>query len=156
MTLGQQILWGSMYLSVCLFVELLALVIGTEIIVKATRRFGAHSNTRSLAVTLLISLFFIVLAHTVQAWVWAAAYIFTDAIQDWNTAVYFSLVSYSTLGYGDIVLGPGLRVFGSFSAVTGILAFGISTAYLVAVTSRALSSAISDEHFDGPLQQRRK
>ena len=97
---------------------------------------------------------FIVLAHTLQAWVWAAAWVFTDAIEDWNTAIYFSLVSYSTLGYGDIVLEPGLRVFGAFSAVTGILAFGVSTAYLVAITSKSLEH-ISPDRRHGSKQRRK-
>jgi len=55
----------------------------------------------------------------------------SGALPDWNTAVYFSLVTYTTLGYGDVVLGPGLRIFAAFSAVTGLLGFGISTAFLV-------------------------
>ena len=51
-------------------------------------------------------------------------------------ATYFSFVTLSTLGYGDIVLGPDLRIFAAFAAVTGLLAFGLSTAYLVAMMTR--------------------
>ncbi|GAA6192614.1 hypothetical protein NBRC116597_25350 [Phaeobacter sp. NW0010-22] len=55
---------------------------------------------------------------------------------DWNSALYFSLVTYTSLGYGDIVLGPGLRIFGAFASVAGLLAFGLSTAYMVALMTR--------------------
>lgn len=151
MTLGQQLFWGSMYLGVCLIIEVVALVLGTSVIVKASKRLQPRPGSHSIGLTLVIALAFIVVAHTMQAWVWAAAWVFTDAIEDWNTAVYFSLVSYSTLGYGDIVLGPGLRVFGAFSAVTGILAFGVSTAYLVALTARALEHVSPDDKKDGPF-----
>ena len=51
-------------------------------------------------------------------------------------ALYFSLVTFTTLGYGDIVLGEGLRIFGAFASVTGLLAFGLSTAFLVALMTR--------------------
>ena len=61
-----------------------------------------------------------------------------EVLQDWNSAVYFSLVSYTSLGYGDVVLGPGARIFGAFSSVTGLLSFGLSTAFLVALMTRLL------------------
>lgn len=149
MTLGQQILWGSLYLGACLIVEIMALVLCTSLLVKATERFKPKSGSLSVGVVLAIALAFIVLAHTMQAWIWASALILTNAMEDWNTAIYFALVSYSTLGYGDIVLGPGLRIFGAFSAVTGILAFGISTAYLVALATRSLQGALP-VHLDRP------
>ncbi len=154
MALGQQILWGSMYLGACLVVEIFALVLATSVITRYSHFMNQGSRTQSVGLTLLIALVFIVLAHTLQAWVWAAAWVFTDAIEDWNTAIYFSLVSYSTLGYGDIVLEPGLRVFGAFSAVTGILAFGVSTAYLVAITSKSLEH-ISPDRRHGSKQRRK-
>jgi len=64
-------------------------------------------------------------------WIWSSGFVLSGALPDWNTAVYFSLVTYTTLGYGDVILGPGLRIFAAFSAVTGLLGFGISTAFLV-------------------------
>lgn len=59
-----------------------------------------------------------------------------DVLPDWNSALYFSLVTFTTLGYGDIVLGEGLRIFGAFASVTGLLAFGLSTAFMVALMTR--------------------
>ena len=59
-----------------------------------------------------------------------------SVLPDWNTALYFSLVTFTTVGYGDVVLGEELRIFGTFASVTGLLAFGLSTAYLVALMSR--------------------
>ena len=53
-------------------------------------------------------------------------------------SVYFSLASFTTLGYGDVTLGEDIRVFGAFTAVTGMLTFGVSTAFLVGLIARAL------------------
>jgi hypothetical protein len=85
-----------------------------------------------MAAVLAVAIGLIVFAHTVQVWIWASAVIMAGAIGDWNTAVYFSLATYTTLGYGDVVLGEGMRIFAAFGAVTGLFAFGISTAFLVA------------------------
>lgn len=88
------------------------------------------------ATPIAVSLAFIVATHTIQVWIWAIVWVLLEVLPDWNSAIYFSLVTFTTLGYGDIVLGEGLRIFGSFAAVAGLLAFGLSTAYLVAMMTR--------------------
>lgn len=136
MTLLQQIMWGSLYLGLCFVVEVLLLVWCTLVIVHLSIRLRHLSRAMRTAAVISVSLAFIVLAHTLQVWLWAGVWIWSDVLTDWNEALYFSLVTYTTLGYGDIVLGPGLRIFAAFAAVAGLLAFGLSTAYLVALISR--------------------
>ena len=138
MTLVQQLLWGSLYLCVCLLIETMLLVYCISMLNRWGNRIGREITIWSNAAVLFTSLGFILLAHTIQVWVWALAFVISGALPDWNTSIYFSLISYTTLGYGDVVLGPGLRIFGGFSAVTGLLGFGISTAFLVAVMGQAL------------------
>ncbi|MEP4702734.1 MAG: potassium channel family protein, partial [Parasphingorhabdus sp.] len=73
---------------------------------------------------------------------WAVAWIHYGVFSDWNLSLYFSMVTYATVGYGDVVLNDGTRIFGTFAGITGILAFGISTAFLVAVMTRILPSHV--------------
>ena len=58
------------------------------------------------------------------------------AIADLQSAFYFSAVTYTTTGYGDVVLPPEWRVVGGIEALTGILMCGWSTALLFAVMTR--------------------
>ena len=53
-------------------------------------------------------------------------------------AFYFSLVTFATLGYGDIVLAPDYRIFGALAATCGSLMLGWSTALIFAAISRGL------------------
>ncbi len=132
MTLFQQLLLGSLYLGICLAVEAGLLVFCVHVLrhrLDALRRIWRFWR---MAAVLAVAIGLIVFAHTVQVWIWASAVIMAGAIGDWNTAVYFSLATYTTLGYGDVVLGEGMRIFAAFGAVTGLFAFGISTAFLVA------------------------
>jgi len=46
-------------------------------------------------------------------------------------ALYFSVVSFTTLGFGDVVLTPQWRLLPGMSAANGLLIFGLSTAFLV-------------------------
>lgn len=93
---------------------------------------------------LLIGLAFlvVVLGHTVQVWIWAFAYLWLGALNGLEPAIYFSLSNYTTLGYGDLVLGEEMRVFGAFASVNGMLIFGVSTAYLVGMIGRVLPKGL--------------
>ncbi|WP_170413490.1 ion channel [Ruegeria atlantica] len=136
MTLSQQILWGSTFLGLCFVVEIILLTMCTLAINKLVERWENSGAMLATAGPIATALAFIVATHTIQVWIWAIVWVAYDVLPDWNTALYFSLVSFTTLGYGDIVLGENLRIFGTFAAVTGLLAFGLSTAYMVALMTR--------------------
>jgi voltage-gated potassium channel Kch len=63
-------------------------------------------------------------------------YIFIGAFQSFEQALYFSIVTFTTLGYGDITLESNWRLLASFEAASGIIIFGWSTAIIVAVVQR--------------------
>ena len=141
MTLPMQLIWGSTYLGLSCLLHVAILTV----LVHMLERLGHinrnwHAVVRNVTV-LLLCLLGVVLSHTLQVWIWAAALLGKDQLPDWSTSIYFALVSYTTLGYGDVILGPGSRLFGTFTAVTGMLAFGLSTAFLVAVMTRLLQLA---------------
>ncbi|MFQ6548166.1 ion channel [Aestuariibius sp. 2305UL40-4] len=93
---------------------------------------------------LLFGIIVIVIAHTIQIWIWAGSFLLVDAFGDFPTSFYFSTVTYTTLGYGDVVLQPEVRVFATFAAIAGLLTFGISTAFLISLLVRTLPT-LSDE-----------
>jgi hypothetical protein len=78
----------------------------------------------------------LMLIHTVEVWLYAGAYLAVGALQDLETAVYFSTTSFTTLGYGDVVLSERWRLIGAIEGANGLLLFGWSTAFLFSVISR--------------------
>ncbi len=146
-TLFQQIMWGSSFLAVCLLVQTACLALCVQAVPAATRRFMGIRKSLRFAVILLVSLAFIVISLTIQVWIWAFVYFYYDILPDWNSAVYFSLVTFTALGYGDIVVGPDVRVFASFGSVTGLLIFGINTAFLV--SAMKFFGATADDQSNG-------
>jgi voltage-gated potassium channel Kch len=74
--------------------------------------------------------------HLVEASLWSLTYIVIGAIEDMEKALYFSIVTFTTLGYGDVVPGEGWRVLAALQAAVGILVFGWSTALMVALITR--------------------
>jgi hypothetical protein len=78
----------------------------------------------------------IVLLHLVEISVWAAAYFWNGAMPDLQSALYFSAVTYTTTGYGDLVLPKEWRLDGGVEALTGILMCGWSTGFFFAIVNR--------------------
>ncbi len=76
-----------------------------------------------------------VFLHLVQILVWAFYYAWQGAMPDLTTAAYFSAVTYTTTGYGDLLLPEEWRLVGGVEALTGILMCGLSTGMFFAVFS---------------------
>jgi hypothetical protein len=78
----------------------------------------------------------LLLLHFAEAGIWAGAYRLFGLLPDMETAIYFSLTSYTTVGYGDVVLPAQWRLLGPIEAAVGILMFGWSTGIMVTVINR--------------------
>jgi len=85
---------------------------------------------RVLRISFIIVLMF--LASVVEVLIWALTYLGLNALEGLEQAFYFSMVTYTTLGYGDVYLEEGWRLLSSFEAANGIIIFGWSTAIVMA------------------------
>jgi hypothetical protein len=107
-------------------------------------RLERHGPGRTVAmVGTVLGLFSL---HGVEIWLWAGAYWWTGALPSFETALYFSTATFSTLGYGDVILDQEWRLFGSLEGINGFLLIGWSTAYLIAAATRLGPFRIG-EHF---------
>ena len=84
-------------------------------------------------VTTILVMFVLAL---LEALTWASVYLVLGALKGMEQALYFSLVTFTTLGYGEIVLDERWRLLASFEAANGIIMFGWSTAIVIAVVQR--------------------
>ena len=105
------------------------------------KRFGTSASIRSMPrTTLLVVIVAIMLTtHYSEIIIWAWFYFLTDMIQNFKTAMYFSVESYTTLGASNITLPGRWQGLEGFEALTAMLMFGWSTAILVAVVNKVHS-----------------
>jgi len=73
--------------------------------------------------------------HVLEILLWAAFYRW-DCFSSWESAFYFSTTSYSTVGYGDLVLPREWRNLGPIESVTGVLMCGLSASFIFAIVTR--------------------
>src|SRR5262245_36735874 len=83
----------------------------------------------------------IILLHLIEITVWGVFYAWQRAMPDLPTSLYFSAVTYTTTGYGDLVLPNEWRLVGGVEALTGILMCGWSTAFFFVVVSRMFETS---------------
>jgi len=78
----------------------------------------------------------VVAIHALAISGWAAFYWWQNCLPTFESSLYFSVITYTTVGYGDLVLGPEWRLLAGVEALTGILMCGLSTGYFFAVVNR--------------------
>jgi hypothetical protein len=104
----------------------------------STSRWAGAMLTAALVLMMLYASLF-------EALIWAFTYLAVGALSTLEEALYFSTVTYTTLGYGDVVLHESWRILASFQAANGVIMFGWTTALIVAfiqnVRSRRLGTA---------------
>lgn len=123
--------------SVVIVISMLAAAWLFEIAGRALRRVDVVLERKSRAVqtlaVLVIALFWILLVLTLSVWGWGAVYLHLGLFDDLETALYFAIVSFTTVGYGDVVIDQNWRLLAGLTATNGLLVFGLFTAFLVEI-----------------------
>ena len=98
---------------------------------------GEKKFTVRSAVLMLVAMALVIFAlHAIEIVIWAFAYLIlipAPELATFEEAAYFSFVTFTTLGYGDITLSQGWRLLSGIEALNGILLVGWSTAMIFAV-----------------------
>ena len=119
-------------------ITVLAHASGFTVLLRALMKSHAGLPTRPWAIVwLLIRVtWFLILLHVVEITVWALFYLWAGCLPDAESAFYFSGVTYTTIGYGDLVLPQPWRMLGPLEGLTGILMCGLSAGLFFAMVSR--------------------
>jgi len=99
-----------------------------------TAMFGMSS-------VLIVITLIILTGNLLQIALWAGVFLLTDEFQLFSNAFYHSVVNFSTLGYGDIVMSESSRLLGALEALNGVLMIGLSTGALFAVLNSLMKKA---------------
>lgn len=78
------------------------------------------------------SIFMIGAALMVDIWLWTFLFYFLEShtLKDIESALYFTTITFTTVGFGDIVLSPEWRLLSASTAINGMIIFGWSTAFI--------------------------
>ena len=136
-----QLLVGSTLISLTVAIHILGIIGLIRLLAGWVPRLGARTSYFGMLELLIITVVALFLLHTLEIWTWALFYMLIGEFGDLHRALYFSTVTFSTLGYGDITLTDRWQLVSSFEAVNGVILFGISTAFVFAVIQKLYAAA---------------
>ncbi|WP_192179770.1 ion channel [Mesorhizobium amorphae] len=128
---------GLLAMSVCLAFQALASVLAARYFARATKQPLGPKPWRSIFLQFSILMIVLMIGNIVQVAFWALLYRSLGAFEDFETAVYFSGVTFTSLGYGDVVLSGRMRLLAPLQAANGLMMFGVTTALFIAAVQHA-------------------
>ena len=107
----QNLATGTLMIILTVLIHTFGLIAVTRVMTHATDRFRMHGH-RSRVIAMISVVFGLFLVLTVEVWLWAACYWVLEALPDFADALYFSTVSFSTVGFGDVIPKHQWRLLG--------------------------------------------
>lgn len=138
---GAQLLVGTAMIGLTVIVHVGGIIVATTWLRSCSPTSIGHNGYASairIFVATVLGIFFL---HTIEIWSWALLYLGLGQFETIERALYFSTVTFTTLGYGDITLEPRWQLLSSLEAVNGIILFGVSTAFVFAVLRHLFEEA---------------
>jgi hypothetical protein len=129
---------GLLAMSVCLAFQALASVLAARYIAKAIKQPLGPRPWRSIFLQFSILMIVLMIGNIVQVAFWALLYMWLGAFVDFETAMYFSGVTFTSLGYGDVVLSGRMRLLAPLQAANGLMMFGVTTALFIAAVQHVI------------------
>ena len=120
-------------LAICLVIHITGMVLLGDQLARRRQRIELQGGAVHTALLLMSIFAVLIMLHVTEACVWATFYAWRGLFQNYETSLYFSLKSYSTIGYGDVLLPQDWRLLGTIEGVSGVLLCGLSTAFFFAI-----------------------
>ncbi len=126
-----QLILATLMVVTIALVHLSGLAILTRIL-RSHSRLMRKLQIRPLTL-LLTATVGIIAIHTSEIWAYALVYLQLGAFAHFEEALYYSTVTYASIGYGDVLMPHNWRIFGAIEGAAGVIMLGWSTAYLVSL-----------------------
>jgi len=98
---------------------------------------------------LIYTAIFLLTLNFIEAIIWGFTYYILPGITEFESlekAIYFSLVTFTTLGYGEITIGSTNRILAGFEAMNGVLLLGWTTAIMFSVLQYTIKDMLKNKN----------
>ena len=124
--------------AVCVVIHTTGLVILAEQLLDRRAWLERHPGMMQHSLLLIPVFTVIIMLHLVETAIWGLFYQWSGLFPDYETSFYFSLSSYTTIGYGDVLLPQRWRLLGGIEGVSGVLLCGVSTAFIFVIVNELI------------------
>jgi hypothetical protein len=134
---------GLLVMLACLALQVLASVFAARYFAQASKQPLGPRPLRGIFVQFSILMIVLMIGNIVQVAIWGLLYRLLGAFEDFETAMYFSGVTFTSLGYGEVLLEGRMRLLGPLQAANGLMMFGISTALFISAIQQVTAKWIA-------------
>lgn len=129
--------WSLPLIVVTVVIHVLGLGLFNQNVVPALGAFmSTRHTTVAFAVVMSATILLATFLHGVEATLWAAAYLFLDALPTARAAMLYSLSSMTSYGHANLFLKDRWQLMGALEALNGIILFGLTTAFMFTLIQR--------------------
>ncbi|MEO1368870.1 MAG: potassium channel family protein [Acidobacteriota bacterium] len=136
--IGAPLLWGIALTLLTVVCHILGLVHLGRLLVHLLPAEDVSPRSIHRVLFLSVAVLLMITLHFVEAGGWALVFCWVGEFDSFSDALYFSVVTATSLGYGDITMAEPWRLLALFEAMTGLLLFGASTAAVFQLLVRTL------------------
>jgi hypothetical protein len=140
-----QIFLGSLVIPITIFVQVWFIRTAMVRLKAIGRARNSDSSTTSkpthtfkVVLILSVSTLWLLAALSIAIWIWAGFFQLLGCFSSLEESLYFSMVSFTTVGFGDVTLPQQWRILSGMIAANGLVLFGLNTAFLIEVLHRTL------------------
>ena len=138
-TFNGQLAIGAGMIALCVIIHGLGLFT-IQRVISSERMAVRFKHLRPLSLTgagfTLVAVFAIIFLHFVEIWLFAFLYDMIGALHSFSESLYFSTISYATIGYSDASIHDEWRMVAALEGVLGVILLGWSTAFFVRILGR--------------------
>lgn len=130
---------GIGMIALTIVINVSGIVLWLNYLARRLERHASHGTEPPLFHAILSTVIVLLLIHLLQAFLWAVLYRILpghSGLENLHDAFYFSVITMTTLGYGDITLSEQWQLLSGFESMIGIIVFGMSTAIIFAVVQK--------------------
>lgn len=131
-----EILLGTGLIVSTIIISVALIGVAIQVLLHFANRLSRGNHTLESMMALAATTTWFVFVVTVNVWLWAFAFLTLGIFTELEESLYFALVSFTTLGFGDIILPQEWRLLSGFTATAGFILFGLGTAFLFEVMQR--------------------
>lgn len=131
-----QIFIGSVLISATIFVEVIFIQFAIRFMRRRGKDYLLSGKITHQVIALTAATLWLLAALSLSIWIWAIAFWQMGAFEGLERALYFSMVSFTTLGFGDVTLPVDWRLLSGIIAANGLILFGLNTAFLIEMLHR--------------------
>ncbi|MEO0368717.1 MAG: potassium channel family protein [Pseudomonadota bacterium] len=126
------------------------MLVGISLVDRLYQHARAQLNRKILVLAVTSMVLLLLMLHFVEAFIWARVYLYLGEFSNMEDALYFSIVTATSLGYGDITLSTDWRLMSSVQAIGSFILYSVSAAGLFQMMLNIFPSPLSQ--VDSPLR----